>query len=616
MMNIAMLKKYNLSEKILKPATFAILIIFLFSFLLIPVEFEDVWWHIKTGEWIVENMQVPHHDPFTSIETQTPWVFTQWLGSTIYYGVYKAGGAPGLKLFRVIFFLTVIALFAFYASKRIPFSLLVPLLILMAYGLVNRTMLRPFVFNFIFIQIFLINLFSYENTSNRKNLVILPIAGMLWANLHLGSFVYGMSLIALFLASAVIEYLNLKIGKRGDNSRALHKIKELSVTLLIYPLCFLATPYGLEGFLYPFKVFLFPHFINFYKFNQVISEMAPPDYIFTLKGSWVIILIILDLACILLSKRNKFTRMLLFVSSFFFFLHGMRGSAFFTITSLYIIAECAGDISLKKKWASLKFSRQLKPALLCAIIIFLCLNLIRMFNSKIIYNNRTIKLLSLDYSRNNPIPTIQFMKNIGLSGPVFSNDKLGGYLIWSSYPQLRPFVDGRQLNQELFANHIVILRDPDKFWPIAEKQYSFQIALLDTKRNTTYRLVEYLKESPSWQLIFVDGSLLLYVKRGVFDLPKSAASFEKRIKSMPVSPEDVQILKNSVSSPTPRGIKSFFNPPPQYIHPFLEEGITLFGIGYRGQGVKYLAKIPNVTNPGVIKEVIRAVLNILQNDLK
>jgi hypothetical protein len=34
----------------------------------------DIWWHMRTGEWILQNHQIPHVDPFSSSTVGRAWV--------------------------------------------------------------------------------------------------------------------------------------------------------------------------------------------------------------------------------------------------------------------------------------------------------------------------------------------------------------------------------------------------------------------------------------------------------------------------------------------------------------------------------------------------------------
>ena len=39
----------------------------------------DIWWHLKTGEWILEHRTVPHQDPFSLIASGRDWIDHEWM---------------------------------------------------------------------------------------------------------------------------------------------------------------------------------------------------------------------------------------------------------------------------------------------------------------------------------------------------------------------------------------------------------------------------------------------------------------------------------------------------------------------------------------------------------
>ena len=141
-------------SKTLRISTGILLGVFVFLFFFRPLEIEDDWWHLATGRWIVTNGRVPHVDVFHVGGGNTPWIFTQWLGSTIYYLVYLFGGYVGLQAYRAFLFAVIIAVFFVYAYRKIPYPFLIVLSFIMAYWIETRCLLRPDVYNFIFIQLF------------------------------------------------------------------------------------------------------------------------------------------------------------------------------------------------------------------------------------------------------------------------------------------------------------------------------------------------------------------------------------------------------------------------------------------------------------------------------
>lgn len=86
--------------------------------------------------------------------------------------------------------------------------------------------------------------------------------------------------------------------------------------------------------------------------------------------------------------------------------------------------------------------------------------------------------MALDVETDNPKDAPAFMKENHIDGQVFTNDLFGGYILWSSYPLVRPFIDGRQLNQEHLVQFLKVINFPGQEWMAAEKKYGFKILLL------------------------------------------------------------------------------------------------------------------------------------------
>lgn len=56
----------------------------------------DVFWHLKVGEWIVENHAVPETDIYSWMAYGRPWIAHEWLWEAVMYLVYGKMGVAGL----------------------------------------------------------------------------------------------------------------------------------------------------------------------------------------------------------------------------------------------------------------------------------------------------------------------------------------------------------------------------------------------------------------------------------------------------------------------------------------------------------------------------------------
>lgn len=571
--------------------------VFLLLFFFRPVEIEDGWWHLKTGEWIVNNHQVPNETLFSFDEQNSSGqaLNTQWLGSCLYYLTYKSSGFTGLKVMRTIIFALSFFIFFMYAYRKVPFSLLITLAVLMVFGLETQCLLRPFLFNLLFVQIFLVVLFDSENKFDLKKLFILPLLGIIWANIHLGSFFYGNALFGIFLFSAVVDYFNARLFSKDRNiaKENVARIKGLFLVWCVYMLAFFMTPYGLKGFIHPFKVFLLPGFINFQEWGYSINGMMPPNYLMSLRGIWAWGLFVLGVIFLKNCRCNKLTNSLLFACALFLFLHSARGAGFFVFITVYVIIRCWRDKRHESKWCEF-FQKRMMTRVLCgAMSLFFVIFIIRALNAKVYYHGQMTKAFALEYAPYNPEYSLKLLKENNIKGRMFNDHMNGGYVLWSSYPDLKPFVDGRleghPENQERFSRHLEIMRNPERYWLKAEEEFRFKVALLDLTLASSDNLLTYLHRAPDWQLISIDGIYSVFVKRGVFQLPDELNDFEKNLKSAQISRDEFSFMKEMKAKKTSFSIKTFFDPPPYYMD-IIEEGRILLQLGYMASATKLLVE--------------------------
>jgi hypothetical protein len=599
-------------DRVLKILACASFILFLAVSFYTPIEFEDGWWHLSTGRWIVEHKAVPHEDPFSFTEKKAPWVLTQWLGSTSYYLAYLGGGYEGLKVFRVFLFLAIIGFFLYYSRRQLPFPLLILLSYFLFQALQTRCLLRPDVYNYIFIQLFMMQIFAYSRDRNPKRLWIFPWAGCLWGNLHLGSFVFGTLLIGIALFNNAISLFNSYLDKeRAKTAANFEDVKIYLAVLVFYLLSLTVSPYGIHALIYAFKVFFVPDFINIYKFVNVVAEALPPTYIFSLKGYWAWGLMIGGAAAIIFTKRERLLSLLIFVFPLFLFLRGRRASAFFALAAVYVIVECARQRSWKKWWASWRYSKAADRIVCAALILFFCVQIVQRRQETVYAQQSLRKESSLYFAYRNPVRAVQFLLDHHVKGKVFTNDVVGGYVIWAGYPKLRPFIDGRQLDQRLFSQYLAIIREGvEKNWEVVDEEHHFDVVLLDTSLGSSYVVASYLSNKDNWQLVFIDGPCLVYVRRGLFKFPADIETLDDRLHAVPFSWEAVRTMQALRTKSYPStGVKL-----PLYVD-VLDEGATLFGVGFRGEGIRRIIK-GFAINPPMAQGVAAGIENVINYEME
>jgi tetratricopeptide (TPR) repeat protein len=237
----------------------------------------DVWWHLRGGEWILENGTPPQLDPFTFGSADRVWVDIHWAYEVVLALAYRAGGAGALVLLAAA--VGAAALLVCLAARRREWPVAVailawaPALVLLAFRLDPR----PEIFSLLFLGCYLAILWRVED---RPDLVwLLAVVQVLWVNVQ-GLFILGPILLALFVAShAADQFVGRWRGTLTWDAERRRWWRHVGVGFCAVVLACLVNPYGLDGARFPFD--LFPKVAeagNIYK--RYIDELqSPADYV-------------------------------------------------------------------------------------------------------------------------------------------------------------------------------------------------------------------------------------------------------------------------------------------------------------------------------------------------
>ena len=165
----------------------------------------DVGWHIRTGEYILDHHQVPHHDLYSFSKPGAPWYAWEWLTDILDALLFRWAGLKGVVLTAGV----VIALFATTLMRRIVDAgahLFVALLVaLLSVGAASMHFLaRPHVFTLLLLSISMGIIEADRRGANPARIWWLVPITLLWTNLH-GGFLVLIGLLALGTVGAAAE---------------------------------------------------------------------------------------------------------------------------------------------------------------------------------------------------------------------------------------------------------------------------------------------------------------------------------------------------------------------------------------------------------------------------
>lgn len=238
----------------------------------------EVWVHLRTGIWMIENHAIPHTG-LSSQYSNLPWDDSTW-GFDLLLGVaYRIFGLRALPLLLMTLKVSVAVLTFWLAySGRGGFWKAVALSAIAQYAIWGLQPL-PYFFSIFFFAVEVRLLFCSRYSGSVHGLYWLPLLFLVWANVHI-QFGAGLILLAVFLIALVIEHWLRTMGV-GWLSQRIQPLPLMPVSA-IAALSLLATgmtPYGYR-LLGAFPKVCYSE-VGFQHFTEMSATTfrRPPDYL-------------------------------------------------------------------------------------------------------------------------------------------------------------------------------------------------------------------------------------------------------------------------------------------------------------------------------------------------
>ncbi len=222
----------------------------------------DAYWHIKVGEWILQQQQAPSTGIFSYTKADSPWVAHEWLSSTIIYLVYKIGGWSGLVIMAMTSVTAALLLMSNYTLKHLNLNITILFMLFAFYLLAPHIMPRPHILALPILTYWTSKLIdaSDRQTSPSPYLAVLML---LWSNMH-GSFIIGIVFCIYFAIESIVNTQN--------TDKRITLAKSWGLLIILSIIASVITPYGFDSLLMPLQL------INQNYAISIASEWASPDF--------------------------------------------------------------------------------------------------------------------------------------------------------------------------------------------------------------------------------------------------------------------------------------------------------------------------------------------------
>lgn len=505
-------------NKLLSKLPAKLLFLLAIAFSLKSLREPDLWWQIRTGEWILENGQIPKQDVFSYTFSGAEWVNVKWGSEVLYALLTKAAGPECVFLLQALvaclLVLTLLRLSKAFSpaqeTSSWPAVVSVLLTLLASEYRING---RPEMFSHLFTVVFLWLLLQHRKNPSFKILWLIPLQ-ILWANMH-EAFGIGIVLVAIFFVGDWVEYL---LSQRGIIKTELKLPKELSALLVGVVAAVIINPNGITLLTKPLNI-LGQVYEN--KYTTELFDFTTPDY-----WQWnvylaIALLVITKVGWYLFflkaPKGKRLTTVLqhtgisyLLAASAFFYLASTayRNVIFFALVLLPALAFAVKELSGKAKWLQ-KHTLQVTAG----VSVFLVALYVLVVSNKYYELTNSRDRFGLEVlSTYNPTGAANFIKANNIKGKCFSDYLTSSCLLWKLQPEFKTFIDLRDLDvfpAPFFSTFAEAVTFPESFKRL-DSAYNFSYVVLYRPQFAT--LHRYLYTDSTYSLAFVDPVAAVYVK--------------------------------------------------------------------------------------------------------
>jgi hypothetical protein len=470
----------------------------------------DTGWHIRAGDWILQNGRVPDRDIFSFSKAGEPWFAWEWLWDAVFAWLHRAGGLPLVALASLLVIsATFTLLFRFTRRKcgNVLIAAAVTLIAMMAS--IIHWLARPHLFTLLFVVVFSI-LLDRAQEGRTRLLWWLPPLTILWTNLH-GGFFLGVILVFGYAAGELAHWLvGADAGRRRE---ALDRSGRYWLAGLGCLAASLVNPYS-----YNLHVHIANYLTESYHFNHIVEFQAFDFH--RPKAAFFEILLLLGVVSAFWSLlRLRFAHTILLVGFAHMALIASRNVAVYSLVAAPLVAAAMHEMLIKlaqspaAAWVKRKVESfeafaadfdstdrqwRLHVTSLAGIALVAAL----------VHAPSPPERFRAAYDpKRYPERALEMLRGPEFSASIFADDEWGDYLIYRLYPTTKVFIDGRSdFYGPKFGETYLDIANVKFGWEQKLNRHGIDTILLPV----TSPMAGALKESSRWRPVYDDGVAIVF----------------------------------------------------------------------------------------------------------
>jgi hypothetical protein len=250
----------------------------------------DTGYHIRVGQWVIQNHSAPVHNPFSFAAPESRWYAFEWLSQICFAALYGLSGLKAVVLFSGLMLAATFTIVLWHAIWR-GANVLVSVVLVLAAGSASSLHFhaRPHIFTMLLLAI-TTWIIARDRVQHTPLLWSLPVLAIPWANLH-GGFAFFLVLAALLVVGCALE-------------GCWKNVRRYSLLLVLSGAAITINPYGIRLPLHVFEVARAKWMLS------LVDEFKAPDFRSESHLAFMVLLFLSLAVVVPLLRRNRITEVL------------------------------------------------------------------------------------------------------------------------------------------------------------------------------------------------------------------------------------------------------------------------------------------------------------------
>lgn len=454
-----------------------------------PATDPDLWWHLRTGQWIAETGHIPHTDPFSFTRAGSPWVSHEWLSEVVFYEIWRRLSWAGLIVFSAI--VTTAGFMLLYVRCPGRRHWAAAATALGALASAPAWGVRPQMFTFLLASLFL---WLIERGEERPRLLLcIPPVFLLWLNLHAG-FALGPALLLAYCVGLLWEGATCATPWAQLRPHLARLLLALLACMAVVPL----NPGGTQLYRYPIDV------LRSAGMRSFIGEWLSPDFHQFRYFPLLLIGLFLTVAFLRAGSRPKARIFLPLLGTLFAALDAVRHIPIFALVAVPVVAAFVDQFGQPRSLsAPRRKSSWVRVVFPMSAVVFMAIFAVVRWHGLARGQGQA-------EAENFPKAAVEFLASHPGDPCLFAYYDWGGYAIWKLYPGYRVFIDGRA---DLYGDAML-----DDFKTAIQLRPGWRDVLDRSQANTvllppTSALAQALSLAPGWQEQYRDSKAVVFRRK-------------------------------------------------------------------------------------------------------